>query len=76
MFQNRYSIENAVTDAAKAAYLATCIEKGVVHLNKYSGDPSEIANLGLPSTVTSRLNKLIRTSPEALFYWIQIGNLL
>ncbi len=76
MFQNRYSIENAVTDAAKAAYLATCIEKGVAHLNKYSGDPSEIANLGLPSTVTSRLNKLIRTSPEALFYWIQIGNLL
>jgi hypothetical protein len=76
MFQNKYPLESAMEDAAKAAYLATCIEKGVTHLNKYSGNPAELANLTLPSTLTSRLNKLRRTSPVALYYWIQTGNLL
>jgi hypothetical protein len=76
MFQNKYPLERAMEDAAKAAYLATCIEKGVTHLNKYSGNPAELANLTLPSTLTSRLNKLRRTSPVALYYWIQTGNLL
>jgi hypothetical protein len=76
MFQNKYSLEDAITDAAKAAYIATCIERGVTHLNKYQGNPTEISNLTTPSTLTSRLNKLKRTSPEALYYWIQTGNLL
>jgi hypothetical protein len=76
MFQNKYPLESAMEDAAKAAYLATCIEKGVTHLNKYSGNPAELTNLTLPPTLTSRLNKLRRTSPIALYYWIQTGKLL
>jgi hypothetical protein len=76
MFQNKYSLEDAITDAAKAAYIATCIERGVMNLKKYSGNPADISQLNVPSTLTSRLNKLKRTSPEAIYYWIQIGELI
>jgi hypothetical protein len=76
MFQNKYSLEDAVTDAAKAAYIVTCIERGLTTLNKYSGDPTTIADMELPSTLSTRLNKLKRRSPGAYFYWAQIGSLL
>jgi hypothetical protein len=76
MFQNKYSLEDAVTDAAKAAYIVTCIERGLTTLNKYSGDPTTIADMELPSTLSTRLNKLKRRSPGAYFYWAQVGSLL
>jgi hypothetical protein len=76
MFQSMYSLEDAMTDAAKAAYVATCMEKKETEVNKYPGNPISIANLELPDTVTSRLNKLKRISPEAFYYWVQVGNLL
>jgi hypothetical protein len=33
-----YSLEDAMTDAAKAAYVATCMEKKETEVNKWSED--------------------------------------
>lgn len=76
MFRRKYSLENAVEDAAKAAYLATALEKGVTELVRYDGNQASIANLELPSTITTRINKLKRQAPGAYFYWYHLGKLL
>lgn len=76
MFQGRYVIEHAIVDAAKAAYAATALEKGELHPVKYNGEPMSIAGLELFPSVTTRLNKLRRSLPEAYFYWAQTSRLL
>lgn len=76
MFQSNYTLDKAIIDAAKAAYVATSIEADSNTLIKYSGNPNDIADLVIPQVLTSRLNKLKRSSPEAYFYWAQIGRLL
>lgn len=76
MFQSNYSLERAIVDASKAAYVATCIESGNMIPAKYSGDPHEIADLEIPPVLSTRLNKLKRSLPEAYFYWAHTGRLL
>lgn len=76
MFQADYTLEKAITDATKAAYVATALEKGITKLLKYSGDPLSISGLDLPAVLTTRLNKLKRSLPEAYFYWVQTGHLM
>lgn len=76
MFQSNYTLEKAITDAAKAAYVATCIEVGNYYPIKYSGEPNVIDALIIPSVMTTRLNKLKRSLPEAYFYWANTGLLL
>lgn len=73
MYKGNYYIEDAILDGAKAAYLATAIEKGAETLLLYN--PSE----GLPElrpSVTNKLNKLRNFQPEAFFYWAQTSILL
>ena len=76
MFRRKYSLENAMEDAAKAAYLATALEKGVNDIVRYNGDQASIADLELPSTISTRINKLRRPAPGAYFYWAHLGRLL
>lgn len=76
MFQSNYTLDKAITDAAKAAYVATSVEVGNIFLKKYSGEPDEIADLVIPPILTTRLNKLKRSLPEAYFYWANTGMLL
>lgn len=76
MFQSNYTLEKAITDASKAAYVATSIEVGNDIPVKYSGSPNDIADLVIPPILTSRLNKLKRSLPEAYFYWAHTGMLL
>ena len=73
MYQNKYYIENAITDAAKAAYLATAIEKGADAIQLY--DPT-VEEPGLQPTLTNKLNKLRLVQPEAFYYWAKISQLL
>lgn len=75
IYNSSYHIEQAVTDAAKAAYLATLIEKGG-SFERYSGAPANILNLTLAPTVTNKLNKLKKTLPEAFYYWVKVSELL
>lgn len=71
-----YSLENAITNASKAAYLSKLIGKGINAVKHY--DPSEIsslANTTLQYPLPTKLNKLKKTNTEAFFYWNEIQNL-
>ncbi|MBQ3634797.1 MAG: nucleotidyl transferase AbiEii/AbiGii toxin family protein [Bacteroidales bacterium] len=76
MFRGNYFIDNAIADAAKAAYVATLLEKGQTAIERYDGNPLSISNLDIELVLTSKLNKLKRISPEAYFYWAKISQLL
>ena len=73
MYLGKYQIEQAITDAAKAAYLATLIETGDTILERY---PGNINGMQLPTSLPTKLNKLRLPSPEAYFYWVKTGELL
>lgn len=76
MFRGGYMIENAIIDAARAAYIATLLEKGQTKIDKYNGDPLSITGLEICPTLTNRLNKLKRQAPEAFYYWAKVSELL
>lgn len=76
MYQNRYYIESAIIDASKAAYLATCFEKGITSIDKYNGIGSITADMKISALLLAKLSRLRASSPEAYFYWHKIGEML
>lgn len=68
VFSEKYLIENAIIDSAKAAYLATAIEYGETILEHYNGTPVSVADMQI-THLPSRLNRLKIGNPEAFFYW-------
>lgn len=76
MYKQRYLIDNAIIDAARAAYLATLIEKGVTQVEPYPENPNDIKDLVIRTSLTNKLNKLKSNSPEAYYYWAKTSELL
>lgn len=76
IYSGKYHIEQAIIDASRAAYLATCIEKDEPQLVKYSDEPSSVLDMELSPTVTNKLNKLKKILPEAFYYWAMTSRLL
>lgn len=76
MYKQRYLIDNAIIDAAKAAYLATLIEKGVTEIEPYPQNPADIKDLTIRPSLTNKLNKLKSNLPEAYYYWAKTSELL
>jgi len=76
MFRGGYLIENAIIDAARAAYIATLLEKDIAKIERYNGDPMSIGSLDIQPSLPNRLNRLKRQSPEAYFYWAKTSQLL
>lgn len=75
IYENKYFIEDAIVDSAKAAYVATCIEKGISKIEKY--DPAKVSKEDtIGKSLTTKLNKLKKTNAEAFFYWKKIDDLL
>jgi hypothetical protein len=66
-----YRIENAIVDSSKAAYISTCIRKGITDIDKYNGKPEIVLDMEIAPTLTNKLNKLRRTLPEAFYYWVK-----
>jgi hypothetical protein len=72
----RYTIDSAIVNAAKAAYLSKLIERGINEVHHYS--PNDIDNLALEvlqEPIPTKLNKLKKTRPEAFFYWCEVQKL-
>lgn len=71
-----YSLERAIMNASKAAYLSKLISKGINTAKHY--DPSDISLLAeakIHSPLPTKLNKLKKTNAEAFFYWNEIQKL-
>ena len=69
MYRQNYKIEDAITDASKAAYLATLLEKGIREVRHYNGNPLSVSDMTISGGLTTKLNKLRMGNPEAFFYW-------
>ncbi|MCF0184725.1 MAG: nucleotidyl transferase AbiEii/AbiGii toxin family protein [Bacteroidaceae bacterium] len=75
MYLGTYHIETAVTDAAKAAYLATLIQHDIAKIEHYGGDVDALATMSV-NTLTNKLNKLKLGNPEAYYYWCKTDAIL
>lgn len=76
LYKEKYRIEQAIVDSARAAYLATSIEKSNARLEQFDGDPTVVLNMELSPAVSNKLNKLKKVLPEAFFYWVKTSELL
>lgn len=76
MYKQRYTIDHAIVDSARAAYLATLIEKGIMTIQPYPDNLSAIKDLVIQPSLTNKLNKLKANLPEAYYYWTRISELL
>jgi hypothetical protein len=74
IFSETYTIEKAITHAAKAAYLSVLIRRRLPVLPRYT-DPLAMTSWTIEQPFPTRLNKLKKTNPEAFFYWYQIYSL-
>lgn len=73
---SNYHIENAIVDSAKAAYISTCIRKGVKKIEKYDRDMDTVLAMSISPTLTTKLNKLKKVLPEAFYYCVKTSELL
>lgn len=72
-----YTLESAIVNASKAAYLSKIIERNITQVTHYN--PSEtnlLADVVLQDPIPSRFNKLKKSNIEAFFYWSEIQKLL
>ncbi len=76
IYVGRYTLDQAITDAAKAAYLATAIEYGQHNIEKYSGNVSEVMSMKISTAVSKEVAKIRRGNPEAYYYWSKISDIL
>lgn len=75
MYKQKYIITDTIIDASRAAYLATLIEKGENHIEKYRS-AQDVVDLQIADTLPNKLNKLRGALPEAFFYWAKTSELL
>lgn len=76
MFRCTYLIESAITDSAKAAYLATCFQCNNINIEKYTGPESITKEMNITPPLHSKLSKLKSSNPEAYFYWAKTNDLI
>ena len=70
---SRYTLDNAIVNAAKVAYLSQLIAKGKIEVHHYNPDRiEEMAGQVLQQPMPTKLNKLKKTHPEAFFYLNEI----
>lgn len=73
MIGDKYTLDSAIVNASKVAYLCKLIEKGINEIRHYS--PEMLVNLAdreLQQPIPTKLNKLKKTHPEAFFYFNEI----
>lgn len=69
----KYTLDSAIVNASKAAYLAKLLEKGLNTVRHYNPDNlRELSSQELQFPMPTKLNKLKKTQPEAFFYWNEI----
>lgn len=73
---SNYHIDHAIIDSAKAAYISTCIRKGITVIEKYPETPDIVTEMTIAPTLTGKLNKLKRIYPEAFYYWVKTSLIL
>ena len=76
IYVGRYTLDMAISDAAKAAYLATVIQYGLNKIEKYSGNAADLKNMTISPVISKEVTKIRRGNPEAYYYWCKISQIL
>jgi len=71
IFSESYHLDRAITDAAKAAYIATVLKYNITEFERYKGH-EHVKELVIDQKFSKILGKLKKGNPEAFFYWYQI----
>ena len=72
-----YSMERAVRDASKVAYLVRMLQTGNNEVQHFHPKMSEqLAGQTIVAPQINKLNRIKKLSPEAFFYWRRIEELL
>jgi len=70
------TLDSAIINAAKIAYLSKLMEKGINEIHHFKADDiSTLASKVLQLPMPTKLNKLKKTHPEAFFYWSEIQSM-
>lgn len=68
----RFAIDEAITAAAKVAYLTTLLNNGENQKIERFKNPLEIREWLIEGQEFNKLNKLKKTNAEAFFYWVKV----
>lgn len=72
----RFTIEEAITCAAKAAYLSTVLQKEELRDIERFTNPSQIKDFEITHPSYNKLNKLKKINPEAFYYFYRAITLI
>ena len=74
----KFNIEEAITAASKAAYLAEILKSETLPKLEKFISPQQIKDWSIENQQFNKLNKLKKSNPEAFFYWYKtlelVGN--
>jgi hypothetical protein len=77
ILSERYHLDPAIRDSAKAAYVAALILTHSTEVHRYETTPiEEWQDAVIGQVLTNKLNKLKKAYQEAFFYWWQTDKLL
>lgn len=71
----RFNIEEAITAAAKVAYLAEVLKNNKIRSVERFKNPMEVKEWLIEDQQYNKLNKLKKSNPEAFFYWYKALNI-
>lgn len=74
IYSEPYHIEKAITDASKAAYIATILEYDADTIERFD-QSTDMKDWVIRQPFFTRINKLKKSNPEAFFYWYKIFKL-
>ena len=66
---SKFNIEEAITAAAKAAYLAEVLKNAKLSSLEKFENPLQVKDWLIENQEFNKLNKLKKSNPEAFFYW-------
>ena len=71
-----YSLDSAIVNASKAAYLSKMIEKEATEVHHFTRDKvASLADATITAPLPTKFNKFKKSNIEAFFYWNEIQNL-
>lgn len=74
--EKNYSLDHAIVNASKAAYISKLIEKGISEVHHYAhGNEQQLTDAIITDPLPTKINKLKKSNVEAFFYWNEIQKL-
>ena len=75
--EKNYSLDHAIVNASKAAYLSKLIEKGITEVHHFTpGGEQQLADAIISEPLPTKFNKFKKSNVEAFFYWNEIQKLM